>query len=175
MSKFLKTKNGKLYASDDKDLTNPIEELTGKITDFWFKDEQYEGATVEKVYITIGDYKLGLKQESGQWSNLVSFLKNADLSRELTITTKAEELPTGNWSISYFVNQDGFKKGFYKKDTPNVIPAWKPVTIGKKTIWDRSEAVAFLKNVVETEFMPVIKGQPIPAATASNDSQDLPF
>jgi len=184
---FLSTFEGKMYLHSDKERSNPIGSLTGKVTDFYFQEEEFNGAKVEKMYLVITDdknYKLGLKVGSKQYAGLISFFKNANLTQEIEIVPKATPLETGKIMIDYLVKQNGsWMKSFYSKNGPNTLPQWEKVKVGKQEITDKSAYEDALREVVEKEFLPVVKGNAV-ANTPSAKSEtpapqdvpdDLPF
>jgi hypothetical protein len=92
--KYLKLKEGKFYIG--KDTETPYEELEGTIVGMRYKDEEYEGNPIRKLAIVINDgednYELGIDVERSNYTTLVSFLKNVDVTRKLTLHPKVEKV-----------------------------------------------------------------------------------
>lgn len=159
---FLRLREGKFYIG--KDTETPYGELYGLITGMRYKDEEYEGAPLRKLILTIVDgdetYQLGLNVESQNYSSLVSFLRNVDLTKPITLHPKIE---AGNKDgrdfkrHSILVSQNGtYSKGFFTKDKPNGLPAWKTVKVGKKTVVDKTDYLQFLEEFVTRNYIPVV-------------------
>lgn len=159
---YLRIKEGKFYIG--KDTETPYEELEGLITGMRYKDEEYEGTPLRKFILTLTDdgvnYQLGLNVESQNYSSLVSFLRNADLTQPVTLHPKIETQNKDGKEFkrySILVSQDGtYSKGYFTKATPNGLPAWKTVKVGKKTVTDKSEYIQFLEEFVTRNYIPVV-------------------
>ena len=160
---YLRLKDGKFYEGKNEQPSG--EELEGTIVKMYYKDEEYEGTPLRKLIIVMQDgsekYQLGLNVESRNYSSLVSFLKNADLTKPLTLHPKSEKRKDGEegTSNSILVSQNGkFMKGYFTKDNPGGAPQWKQVRVGKKLVTDKSEYLEFLENFVTENYISVIDG-----------------
>lgn len=183
-SDFVRFKDGKFFLAKDKD--NSFEQLEATISGFYFTDDEFQGNTIRKLNIKMFDdsnnYILSLIFNSVPCSQLISFLKNADLTKRLTLvgTLKEED---GRKKVSILVKQDGkFLKSFFSKATPNGMPQMKKVTINKKDQWDKSEMMDFLEGVVTNELaksVPSDGNDRKPTETTEKASyiedDDLPF
>jgi hypothetical protein len=171
--KYLKLKEGKFYIG--KDTETPYEELEGTIVGMRYKDEEYEGNPIRKLAIVINDgednYELGIDVERSNYTTLVSFLKNVDVTRKLTLHPKVEKVEGKEFpKQSILVSQDGkYAKGYFTKTDNHGLPEWKSVKVGKKVIWDKTEYNAFLEEFVQENFISKIEGNRDTAAVIDED------
>lgn len=185
---YIRFKDGKFYVA--KDLKNPdavgYPELEGTITKFNIVDDEFEGQVIRKLVINLQDeegenYILSIGFESVYATQLISFLKNADLKEKLSLVGMLGEEKDGKRRTSILVKQNGtFLKSHYTKDNPNGIPALKQITVNKKKVWDKAEMLDFLENVVLNEFNSdltpaTFEGQTKEKAPALVEADDLPF
>lgn len=174
---FLKIKNGKFYFYRDKELTTPYHGFSGYITGLSYRTEDYNGAPIEKLQLSLTDeektYVLGISVENNLYSKTVSFLKSLDLSQEveMTIGAKKSEKDPERLDVTVFFKQNGISaKSFFKKGD---LPAWNKVRANGKDIWDREDYLIELKRVVEKELVPNLIEAPTPTATPSTPSQPV--
>lgn len=182
---YLNLKEGKIYESTDKEKTNPYDEVSGIITNFSFREDEFEGTKIRKFNIVLTDgetdYVLGMKVDSSYFSTVISFLKNANLSEEITLVPFYKKEKDGKISLGILVKQGGFLKHFYTKDNPNGLPAFNKVRINGKDVWDKTDYMAFLENVVNTELKPKLakpantgsKGLTKSADTIGEENQEM--
>lgn len=162
--KYLRLKEGKFYVG--KDTETPYGELEGLITGMRYKDEEYEGDKKRKLILTIyaededQTYQLGLNVETRNYSSLVSFLRNADLTKPLTLHPKYETSNKDGKDVKTFsilVSQNGqYCKGYFTKDNANGLPKWKTVKVGNKKITDKSDYLEYLEEFVTRNYIPVV-------------------
>lgn len=175
--KYVRLKNGKFYLSSDKELSEPFDELEGRVVDFFFRDEDYQGTVTKKLYIAIADavdkYLLGLNFESSYTSKLLAFLKNADLTKNLSISIGTEDASFNgkDWTkTTLFVNQNGRSvSAAYTKANPNGLPEMKKVKVGNKTVWDKSDFLDFYENLVRNVLKPQLEGESTPVEGKNDD------
>jgi hypothetical protein len=156
--KYLKLKDGKFYINKEE---TPYEELEGTITNIRYKDEEYEGAPIRKLAIVISDeddnYELGLNVESSNYTSLVSFLKNVDINRPLTLHPKVDVQNKDGKEVtrrSILVSQDGkYAKSYFSVSSGNTTPEWKIVKVGNKKITDKTEFLEFYEDFVKENFI----------------------
>lgn len=176
---YVRFKEGKFFRSQDKEAT--FGEIEGEIIGLSLADDEFEGRTFRKLIIKMTDgeenFILNLNFDSSYCSNLISFLKNADLSKSLSLVGSHKEGEDGKAQTAIFVKQGGeFMKKFYTKDHPNGLPKMKEVIVNKKKVWDKSEFQEFLENVVLNELAPStstrkmaeLTSEPLPAKQAVN-------
>lgn len=158
---FLNLKEGKIYESTDKEKTNPYDEIEGQITGMSFRDDEFEGQKIRKLNVTLTDgeqdYVLSTKTDSSYFSSLISFLKNADLAKPLTLVPFYKVEKDGKSKLGILVKQNGsFLKSYYTKDNPNGLPAFNKVVVSGKTLWDKTDYLAFLESVIVNELKPTL-------------------
>lgn len=156
---YVRVKDGKFYLG--KDLETPYEELEGTVTSMYYKDEEYEGSPLRKLIIIISDgednYQLSINVETSNYSSLISFLKNVDINRKITLHPKMDVKKDGDKETprrSILVSQDGkFAKSYFTKDDSHGLPKWEVVTVGKKKVTDKSAYLEFLEKFVNENFI----------------------
>ena len=158
-AQFLKLKDGKFYLSSDKNLENAFDQLEGKITNMYFKDEEYEGITNRKLYITVSDgveaYTFGLVFESLQCTILINFLLSADLTRPITLSPSYKIVNVNGKDVAnrtIFVSQDN--KSLKSKYAKDELPEIKTIMVNKKPVADKTELLEFFEKMVENKLKP---------------------
>lgn len=67
---------------------------------------------------------------------------------------------------------------FYTKTNPNGMPKWKSVTVNKKKVMDKTDALEFIKNMMLNEVLPKVKEhapeQPTDAIPQNGDAKPTP-
>ena len=158
---YVKIKEGKFFASSDKELANPFEQLSGVVVDTYLKDEDYNGIPNRKFYTVLEDegerFIMGLNVESSFASTFISFLMNADLSKSINIFPKVENvIKNGKESQkrNMLISQGGkFLKAYFTKDTPNGLPAMQKVERrGGKIEWIKDELLDFYEDLIINKF-----------------------
>lgn len=200
---YAKIKEGKFYLATDKDYKNPFDSVEGTIVDLFLKDETYEGKPNRKLYVAIsdGDEKtlIGFSFDSAYTTTLISFLKNADLSKPLEISpVEKVEIVNGieKKKRSLLVSQNGsFMKSYFTRNEPNGLPEMRKIKFNGKDVWDKTEFLQFFENTISdlknslgsnsTSYIPksesvTYKNQDNQKEEASlpwntEDSDDLPF
>jgi hypothetical protein len=164
---YLKIKEGKFYMGDDKTHENPYDQLEGQVVNLSYKDENFNGQDVKKFQILVFDgddkYMLSFPVESPAYSSFISFAKNVDLSEPITLHCLGKEVEdkSGKKGIrtSILISQnEKFAKAFYTKDHKNGLPDFKKLKISGKEVWDKTDYLDFLENVVENELKPQLPG-----------------
>lgn len=167
---YVRAKNGKFYLG--KDLDTGYDELEGVITSMSYKNEEYKGQPLRKLIVVLSDgddnYQLGINVETSKYSSLVSFLKNVDVSRRLTLHPKMDVQTKDGEEVtreSILVSQDGkYAKSYFNKDNTHGLPKWDVVVVGKKKVTDKSAYLEFLEKFVLSELASKLS---IPEKTAA--------
>lgn len=158
---YVKIKEGKFYLSTDKELTNPFDELSGTITDTYLKDEDYNGIPSRKFYTVLEDetekFIIGFNIESSMASTFITFLRNADLSKSLTLVPRLENIVKNGKEFqkrSILIMQGGkFLKAYFTKDNPNGLPPMQRVERrGGKIEWIKDELLDFYEDLIINRF-----------------------
>lgn len=182
---FVRLKDGKFYKSTDKEYTTPYTELEGRIIGIDIKTETYNNNPLEKLYLEIdgGDdtYSLGIPFDSTYTTKLLSFLKNADITRPLSLHPSLKK--DGDKEVrTIFVQQDEeYLKSAYPKGNKEV-PQMKKLKSGK---WFKEDFLDFFRELVLKEFKPKVAeaktALPVggeiedPESEAGEDAGEMPF
>lgn len=156
------TKEGNFTIGKDGE---PYQELEGTIVAMRYKDEEYEGTPIRKLYTTIRDednlYELGLNVTSPYYTTLVGFLKNVDINSKLTLHPKVETKTKDGKEITrrgILVSQGGkYAKGHFTQASGNTTPEWKTVRVGNVKVTDKSDYLEFYENFVTKNLIALIE------------------
>lgn len=81
-------------------------------------------------------------------------LPNIDVKKEIKVSPQVKEVD-GKQKSSLFINQDGASiKHAYTKENPNGLPQMKQVKVAGNLVWDDTEALEFLENMVKKDILP---------------------
>lgn len=141
--------------------------FTAKLVDIKVTDGAY-GKSWEFHFRDNGEiFKLQLGYSNGYATALLKMLPNADLTKEMKLSPSSKEVDGKN-KTSLFINQDGVAlKHAYTKDVPNGMPAWKKITVKGVDVWDDTDVLVFLKNMVDTKILPQLASvKPVVSATS---------
>lgn len=178
--KYLRLRDGAFYIGKDKE--TPYLQLTGTITNMFFKDEEYENAPVRKLIVRMVNgedtAQLALNTDSQNYTTFVSFLKNVDINKPITLHPKLEGGEKDGKVFkknSLLVSQNGeFAKGYFTKADMHGAPEWKTVKVGKKSVTDKSEYLAFLEDFVTENYINTLKGKGIIQPTEKPNKSEEP-
>lgn len=158
-----KSKYGFVINKDD----TPSSTLEGVITKMSYRNEEFEGNILRKLIVNVTDpengdvYQFGLNVESASYSSFVSFLKNVDLTKMLSIhprlevTLNKDKQPVNRRSV--LISQDGvYAKSYFTKEDNKGLPAWKKVVVNGREVSDKTDYLAFLEQFVEKELIPQV-------------------
>ena len=102
-------------------------------------------------------YHLQLSYSNSFATAFLKMLPNVDLSKEMKVSPSIKEVDGKNKS-SLFINQDGVAiKHAFTKDQPNGLPPMVEVTIKGEKVWDDTDRLVFLENMVNTVILPKLK------------------
>lgn len=185
--KYVRIKDGKFYLNTD--LATAYDELEGLITGIRFKEDTYEGQKIRKCNFGLSDesdgstYVISVTVDSSYFSSLIGFLKNADISKPLTLHPKISEYKKDDGSEgerrSILVSQDGqFLKNYFGKDTGHKLPDFNKVMVNKKLVYDKTDFLEALEAIVVNEFIPSLPKPTlvtyVEQPKAAPATQDLP-
>jgi hypothetical protein len=157
-SKERTTKDGKVVHEEQ------YHGWSGKITDITTRQTDY--GKEWNVTIEDGDTKasLQMKYSSGYASAFLKTLPNVDLSKDVQLMPKSETTD-GKTKTTMFIKQDGKAiKWAYTKDNPNGLPSMKKIKVKGVDVWDDSDMMEHLENMVKSKF-----------ANNEQDNSDVPF
>jgi hypothetical protein len=154
--------------------------LKGRITDIQAKDTDFGKQWIVTLQDETGqNEKLQFQYSSGYANGFLRALPNVDPSKEVIIAPNMQE-KDGKKKTTVFLSQldsDGKwspLKWHYTKDEPNGIPDLEQKKVKGKTVYDDSEIMEFLEKMVNTEFLPKLKG--VAASVGDTEEEDkAPF
>lgn len=99
-------------------------------------------------------YHLQLSYSNSYAKAFLKMLPNADVTKEMKLSPSVKEVE-GKKKSSLFVNQGGVAlKHAYTKDNPNGLPPMTQVTVKGEVVWDDTDQIAFLHDMVMRDIVP---------------------
>jgi hypothetical protein len=134
--------------------------FTGKLVGIKVKDGgAYEKQWVFSFQDTGEVYVLQLGYTNSFAKNILKMLPNADLSKEMKLSPSTKVEADGTKKSSIFINQDGTAlKHAYTRDNPNGLPPMTQVMVKGSLVWDDTDQMIFLENMVNTQIIPKLDG-----------------
>lgn len=132
--------------------------LIAKLSDITVREHSEYGKQWEfHFYTTKDNFKLQLNYSSSVANTFLKVLPNLDLDEwiNLALTNKIVDGKTKT-SLIVVQNEKGVKHA-YTKDQPNGLPSKVQKTIRGQEIWDDTDQLIFLKNMVDTDIIPKLK------------------
>lgn len=106
-------------------------------------------------------YHLQLSFSNSFATAFLKMLPNVDLKKVMTVSPSVKIGEDGKNKSSLFINQDGLAiKHAYTKDAPNGLPQMVQVQIKGQMVWDDTERLIFLENMVNEKIIPQLEGVP---------------
>lgn len=159
---YLRIKDGKFYLASDKEFENPYDEVDGRIVDLVIKNDVFNGKPLEKLYVFLEDvsgvkYAVSFPFDSAYNTSFVSFIKNADLTKNVSLFLKQTDIKDSESKrTTFLISQDGkFLKAYYTKEDPKGMPPMVQKRNGK---WDKDDMMDFIREVIETDLRPQVVG-----------------
>ena len=133
--------------------------ITGIIRDIRTRTHEEYGKSWELCIEDNGHlYALQFKYASGYANGFLRAIKNADLTKQLTLIPHSKE-ENGKLKNTLFIHQLGrVLKHYYTKENPNGIPILKKVKVKGVEEWDSTEIMEFLENMIHTDIKPLLVG-----------------
>jgi hypothetical protein len=125
-------------------------------------------------------YTLQLSYSNSFATQFLKILPNIDLSKEFTISPSSK-IEDGKTKSSLFVNQDNKPlKHAYTKENPNGLPKLEKKMLKGQEVWDDTEMLLFLENMIQTDIIPKLSNvsQETPVSIDSfdtNPTEEAPF
>lgn len=151
--------------------------FTGVLTDIRVKDSDAYGKTWEFVFDADGTEYIVQMPYSGSFSaQFLKMLPNIDITKKMTLTP-VTEIEDGKTKSSLFVNQDGNAvKHAFTRANPNGMPEMKKIMVKGQEVWDDSDILIFLTNMVNETILPKLGKSKIESDTPQSDfKSDNPF
>lgn len=129
--------------------------FTGLLTDIKIKESTDYGKTWEFVFDVNGNNFILQLPYSGSFSSqFLKMLPNVDLEKPVTLTPVIKE-EDGKPKSTLFVNQgDVTIKHAYTRSIPNGMPELKKIMVKGQEVWDDSDVLIFLTNMVNETILP---------------------
>lgn len=125
---------------------------SGIITSVRTKETEFGKEWVVTIKDQAETAQLSFKYSSGYAQSFLKSLPNVELSKEVTITPKSDEV-NGKIKTTIFINQGGKAvKWAYTKDNPNGCPGMEQIKIKGVTTWDSTKMIEFLESKVAELF-----------------------
>lgn len=132
--------------------------FTGKLIGVKTQDGTYGKSWIFSFKDNEDVYHLQLSYSNGFATNLLKMLPNVDLTKEMKVQPSVKEVD-GKKKSSLFINQNGQSiKHAYTRDQPNGLPPMVSLVVKGNTVWDDTDQLAFLHNMVMTEIVPKLEG-----------------
>lgn len=117
-------------------------------------------------------YHLQLSYSNSFATAFLKMLPNIDLTKEMKLSPSVKEVE-GKQKSSLFVNQDNKPvKHAFTRENPNGMPDLKSVKIKGQDMWDDTDRLVFLQNMVDTEIVPKLPKREVPVSTGAQQSAD---
>ena len=139
--------------------------LSGRITDLYFKNNDFNGKKWEDLVMVIDDgqdlYQLSMPFPGKFSLSILRSIKNAPLDQVISFNpwTKVKD---GKTKAALFMNLPGKKESvpwYYTVEAPNGLPELVPYSIpgDAETKWSDVERNKFLRAMVEGEIQPLLR------------------
>jgi len=132
--------------------------FTGKIVNIRTRDGEY-GKSWEFDFQDGGEiYTLQLSYSNSYATNILKMLPNIDLSKEMKVQP-SQKMEDGKTKSSLFISQDGVTlKHAYTMAEPNGLPPMVQIVVKGQSVWDDTERLAFLQEMVDRDIIPQLEG-----------------
>jgi len=129
--------------------------FTGKLVGIRVKEDRWYGKQWEFDFQDQEQINtLQLSYSNSFSTNILKMLPNVDLSKEMKVQP-SQKMEDGKPKSSLFISQDGVTlKHAYTKDAPNGLPQMVQITIKGALVWDDSDRLTFLEEMVRRDIIP---------------------
>lgn len=106
-------------------------------------------------------FVLKLKHDSGYSKNILFRLPNCDLKEDLRLETY-NFVPDGQTKprMGITISQNDTKiLPAYSKDNKNGMPEMKQVTLNGQKVWDSTDQMVFIEDMLDSKIRPKLKGK----------------
>ena len=145
--------------------------FTGKLVGIKTQDGTYGKSWLFSFQDSGDVYHLQLSYSNSFATAFLKMLPNVDLTKEMKVQPSVKEVDGKNKS-SLFINQNGQSvKHAYTKDAPNGLPPMVQVTVKGEKIWDDTDRIEFLYQMVMDTIVPKLEG--FSGATNAPEDDDM--
>lgn len=145
--------------------------FTGKLVGIKTQDGTYGKSWIFSFKDSGDVYHLQLSYSNSFATAFLKMLPNVDLTKEMKVQPSVKEVDGKNKS-SLFINQNGQSvKHAYTKDAPNGLPPMVQVTVKGEKIWDDTDRIEFLYQMVMDTIVPKLEG--FSGATNAPEDDDM--
>ena len=150
--------------------------LSGKITDIYTRDGIYGKTWNIDISDGTEKYSLQFGYSDGLAIAFLKMLPNVNLDKDVVFSVTKKLDPKDNKEkTSLFLNQDGEPiKHAYSLANPNGLPEMKMIVVNGKEVWDSTERLAFLQNMVDTQIIPKLNRE-VELAQIPASENEKPF
>ena len=134
--------------------------FTGKLVNIRTTDGAYGKSWMFDFQDQKEIYHLQLSYSNSFATAFLKMLPNVNLEKEMKVSPSVKEVDGKNRS-SLFINQDNVAiKHAFTKDNPNGMPDMKQVKVKGNLVWDDTDRMAFLYDMVQTKILPKLNVKP---------------
>ncbi len=145
--------------------------FTGKLVGIKTQDGEYGKSWIFSFKDGGEIYNLQLSYSNSFATAFLKMLPNVDLSKEMKVMPSTKVGDDGKNKSSLFINQDGVAlKHAYTRENPNGMPDMKQIVVKGVTVWDDTDRLVFLENMVNEKIIPQLEGVPESAAPAQSQA-----
>jgi len=152
------------------------DKFVGKFVSIATKDSAYGKSWVFAFKDQKEVYHLQLNYSNSFAVALLKMLPNIDLSKPMTVSP-SQKIEDGKTKSSLFIQQDGVNiKHAFTKDNPNGLPQMKQIKVKGQMVWDDTDRMLFLENMVNSKIRPQLteKVSALPAEGSDLNVDDMP-
>lgn len=148
--------------------------FTAKLVGIKTQDSQAYGTNWVFSFKDKGDvYQLQLSFSNSFATAFLKMLPNIDLEKEMKLQPVTKEVD-GKTKSSLFVTQNGVNvKHAYTRENPNGLPDMKQITLKGQLIWDDTDRLEFLHNMVKTSIIPKLPKEDVQEQAANTTGSAL--
>lgn len=128
--------------------------FTGKLVGIKTQDGAYGKQWIFSFQDALDVYHLNLAYSNSFATAFLKMLPNIDLTKEMLVSPSIKEVE-GKMKSSLFVKQgENWIKSAFTRENPNGMPQLKQITVKGQLVWDDTDAMAFLEEMVNRDIIP---------------------
>jgi hypothetical protein len=147
--------------------------FTGHLVNIKTQDGSYGKSWIFSFKDKEDLYHLQLSYSNSFATALLRMLPNVDLTKEMKVQPAVKEIDGKNKS-SLFISQDGITlKHAYTKDNPNGLPPMTQVKVKGEMVWDDTDRMTFLYDMVMKDIVPKLEGVSVKGKSFEKDVEEI--